>query len=217
MAKQKETQIYANLQGLANDIRSSDNLRTIIFAHNGVGKTRLSMEYKSIGTIKDEDGNTISGDTLYFNAYTEDLFTWDNDLKEDKERNLIINTQSHFFDGLTEEDIDIESKIRPFLHRYVDFNFKIKSSAMKLLDAKTEDDDFYFSYMLLKSIDYEVQNHERHWISKFSQFTVNAPSSDEQSRIGLLFKSIDTIITLHQRKLEMLKNLKSSLLEKMFV
>lgn len=83
---------------------------------------------------------------------------------------------------------------------YVDFNFKIKSSAMKLLDAKTEDDDFYFSYMLLKSIDYEVQNHERHWISKFSQFTVNAPSSDEQSRIGLLFKSIDTIITLHQRK-----------------
>ena len=83
---------------------------------------------------------------------------------------------------------------------YVDFNFKIKSSAMKLLDAKTEDDDFYFSYMLLKSIDYEVQNHERHWISKFSQFTVNAPSSDEQSRIGLLFKSIDTIITLHQRE-----------------
>ena len=100
---------------------------------------------------------------------------------------------------------------------YVDFNFKIKSSAMKLLDVKTEDDDFYFSYMLLKSIDYEVQNHERHWISKFSQFTVNAPSSDEQSRIGLLFKSIDTVITLHQRKLEMLKNLKSSLLEKMFV
>ena len=100
---------------------------------------------------------------------------------------------------------------------YVDFKFKIKSSAMKLLDAKTEGDDFYFSYMLLKSIDYEVQNHERHWISKFSQFTVNAPSSDEQSRIGLLFKSIDTIITLHQRKLEMLKNLKSSLLEKMFV
>lgn len=125
MAKQKETKIYFNLQDLANDIRSSDCQRTIIFAHNGVGKTRLSMEYKGIGTIKDGDGNTISGDTLYFNAYTEDLFTWDNDLKEDKERNLIINTQSHFFDGLTEEDIDIESKIRPFLHRYVDFNFKI--------------------------------------------------------------------------------------------
>ena len=48
-------------------------------------------------------------------------------------------------------------------------------------------------------------------------YDVFIPSNKEQLLIGNLFKYIDSIITLHQRKLEMLKNLKSSLLEKMFV
>ena len=39
----------------------------------------------------------------------------------------------------------------------------------------------------------------------------------EQARIGSLFASLDNLITLHQRKLELLKNLKAALLDKMFV
>ena len=43
------------------------------------------------------------------------------------------------------------------------------------------------------------------------------PQLDEQSRIGKMFYEIDNLITLHQRKLEKLNNLKKSMLEKMFV
>lgn len=43
------------------------------------------------------------------------------------------------------------------------------------------------------------------------------PSSDEQKSIGMYFEKIDNLITLHQRKLQQLKNIKKALLEKMFV
>ena len=43
------------------------------------------------------------------------------------------------------------------------------------------------------------------------------PSLAEQRRIGALFSSLDSLITLHQRELELLKNIKKSMLEKMFV
>ena len=41
--------------------------------------------------------------------------------------------------------------------------------------------------------------------------------SEEQVKIGMVFRSLDNLITLHQRKLEKLKNIKKSCLEKMFV
>ncbi|WP_368099855.1 restriction endonuclease subunit S [Bifidobacterium adolescentis] len=43
------------------------------------------------------------------------------------------------------------------------------------------------------------------------------PSKDEQTAIGSMFKQLDHLITLHQRKLELLRNIKKSMLDKMFV
>lgn len=89
----------------------------LIFAHNGVGKTRLSMDFKDLGKRGDKR------DTLYFNAFTEDLFDWDNDFDNDEERKLKFKSHSQFFTGL--DGMGIENLIRPHLHRYVDFDFTI--------------------------------------------------------------------------------------------
>ena len=62
-------------------------------------------------------------DTLYFNAFTEDLFYWDNDLANDRERVLKINKDSRFFAGLGE--LEMDNRIRPLLNRYADFDFRI--------------------------------------------------------------------------------------------
>jgi len=94
--------------------------QVLIFAYNGTGKTRLSMSFKDEG--KKEGGR----DTLYFNAFTEDLFVWNNDLPNDKERSLLLNKDSQFFIGL--DGLDIENKIRPILHQYCDFDFTIDYS-----------------------------------------------------------------------------------------
>ena len=51
----------------------------------------------------------------------------------------------------------------------------------------------------------------------FKNYCINIPSVNEQSAIGECFRKIDELITLHQRKLEKLKNIKKSMLEKMFI
>ena len=51
----------------------------------------------------------------------------------------------------------------------------------------------------------------------FFEMPIPLPSPEEQHRIGILLDGIDDLITLHQRKLEKLKNIKKSMLEKMFV
>lgn len=93
----------------------SGNDFVLLFAHNGVGKTRLSTEFKDIG----KKGNRA--DTLYFNAFTEDLFDWENDLVGDKERRIKFKSRSLFFKDL--EGMGIDGRIRTHLHRYADFDF----------------------------------------------------------------------------------------------
>src|ERR1035441_10607426 len=89
----------------------------LLYAFNGTGKTRLSMAFKDLGKNGEER------DTLYFNAFTEDLFHWDNDLDGDRERYLQLNSESRFFAGLKE--LEMDNRIRPFLQRYTDFDFVI--------------------------------------------------------------------------------------------
>ena len=84
---------------------------------------------------------------------------------------------------------------------FVDFSFKIKSSAMKLLTLIDDMDDIYCINNILENIDYVPVSHERHWISIFSKFDVIVPKDkDEQKKIGDYFRKLDHLITLHQRE-----------------
>lgn len=98
----------------------------LLYAYNGTGKTRLSMAFKDIGKQGD------LRDTLYFNAFTEDLFSWDNDLEGDSDRKLKLNRASRFFRGL--ESLELDNRIRPLLQRYADFDF--------VINAREESDDW---------------------------------------------------------------------------
>lgn len=113
---------FADLNDLAAHFRTELAAKKFIllYAYNGTGKTRLSTAFKDLGKNGDER------DTLYFNAFTEDLFSWDNDLDGDSERKLKINSASRFFDGLAEMEMD--TRIRPFLSRFADFDFVIDTT-----------------------------------------------------------------------------------------
>lgn len=103
---------------LVDDLRESDDV--LLFAYNGVGKTRLSMAFKD--RLK-QQRNNVGPKVLYFNAFTEDLFTWDNDLNEDQQRFLKINENSNFIRGL--QGLSIEDKIRDIVRNYAQFDFRI--------------------------------------------------------------------------------------------
>ena len=121
---------------LRDDLNGGNQDFVLLYAYNGTGKTRLSMAFKDAGkkTTKrpsqagDHAGRTLTitetvGDTLYFNAFTEDLFSWDNDLENDSERRLHINADSKFLKGL--KDLALEERIGYYLGRYADFLFDI--------------------------------------------------------------------------------------------
>ncbi len=110
---------FADLDKLVANLRAklADKKYLLLFAYNGIGKTRLSMAFKQAGK---DDGEQ---DTLYFNAFTEDLFFWDNDLDNDNQRKLCLNTDSKFFQGL--ESLEMGTRIRKFLSPFSDFNFEI--------------------------------------------------------------------------------------------
>lgn len=114
--------------GITNGNKTKTIHQVLLFAYNGTGKTRLSMEFKDLR----KDGE--SRNTLYFNAFTEDLFSWDNDLEENSIRELRLNTDSRFFNGLFE--LEMDNRIRPFLNRYADFNFKIKTKEIEIKEAE---------------------------------------------------------------------------------
>lgn len=122
---------FANLELLATHLREQLLQRKyiLLFAYNGTGKTRLSMAFKELGKNANpqQQADEDSRDTLYFNAFTEDLFSWDNDLDNpldsDAQRVLRMNTDSRFFSGLAQ--LEMENRIRPLLQRYADFDFRI--------------------------------------------------------------------------------------------
>lgn len=116
---------FSSLKSLAQNIRDilGDRKCYLIFAHNGTGKTRLSCVFKDLGKKRIPGTDEKTADTLYYNAFTEDLFTWNNDLEGDIDRRLMFNKDSRFFSGL--EGFAIDERIRDLLSIYVDFNFKV--------------------------------------------------------------------------------------------
>ena len=69
---------------------------------------------------------------------------------------------------------------------WIDYDFKVKSSAMKMLRPKSKD-NFRYVYYAMLGINFVPGGHQRHWISKYSQFEIPIPSLSEQERIvGIL-------------------------------
>ena len=154
MSEKRKICRFHSLQKLASrlrdDLKSGNQDFVLLYAYNGTGKTRLSMAFKDAGKEKtrrpfrvgDHVGQPLTitetvGDTLYFNAFTEDLFSWDNDLEKDSERRLHINTDSKFFKGL--KDLALDERIGHYLGRYADFLFDIDYDQWTISFRKGDD------------------------------------------------------------------------------
>jgi hypothetical protein len=82
---------------IAQILKDANKKVQLIYAFNGSGKTRLSREFKELIAPKnpeaDEEETKIK--IMYYNAFTEDLFYWDNDLDNDTDRKLKIQPNNY--------------------------------------------------------------------------------------------------------------------------
>lgn len=88
-----------SLREVAEQLRAANKKVQLIYAFNGSGKTRLSCEFKELIAPKNQDEEEGEVDPrskiLYYNAFTEDLFYWDNDLDGDVKRILKIQPNTY--------------------------------------------------------------------------------------------------------------------------
>ena len=149
MTQNQNFKDLVDLNDLAGRLRQQDKKYQLIFAHNGTGKTRLSMAFKDLG----KQGN--SRDTLYFNAFTEDLFFWDNDLDNDTDRVLVLNDSSMFFAGIWE--LELDNRIRPLLQKYVNFDFRITKEKHRKEAGKEEIERWEVSFSRPDNLDKNIK------------------------------------------------------------
>ena len=98
---------------------------------------------------------------------------------------------------------------------YVDFPFKVKSSAMKILTTKSNADLKYCYYLLL-SLSKMPPNHKRQWISTTSEKTHVLPSMDRQISIVKQLDLISDTIANYTNQIENLDNLVKARFVEMF-
>ena len=106
------------LTEIAQELIDTHKKVQLIYAFNGVGKTRLSREFKELVAPKNDDEEHEEEKpikVLYYNAFTEDLFYWDNDLAGDTNRKLIIHPNS-FTDWILKEQGKESNIITHFQH-----------------------------------------------------------------------------------------------------
>ena len=101
--------------------------------------------------------------------------------------------------------------------KYVSFEFKVKSSAIKMLTSKTDDINLYFMYGLLQSKALHQETHTRSYISIVEPMLIEIPCSEEQYLIASFLSDFDESISAAKRELELWRELKAGLLQQMFV
>lgn len=105
------------LNEIAQQLKDSTKKVQLIYAFNGSGKTRLSREFKQLVAPKNEDGEEAEhcAKILYYNAFTEDLFYWDNDLAGDLDPKLKIQPNT-FTEWVLKDQGQDQNVISNFQH-----------------------------------------------------------------------------------------------------
>lgn len=102
-----------SLNEIAQKLRDTDKKVQLIYAFNGVGKTRLSREFKELISPKnpDDELEDTKIKILYYNAFTEDLFYWVND----DSKKLKIQSNG-FTDWILKEQGQERNIVTHFMH-----------------------------------------------------------------------------------------------------
>lgn len=136
----------------------------------------------------------------------------------------VLTAGKSFILGYTDETTGVYSNLPTIIFddfttsfHYVDFEFKMKSSAMKMLTVKSNNYNLKLVFEIMKNLRFVLSEHKRYWISEYSQMFISIPSIEEQTKISNFSNQLDTQIELLETQIDKSKTWKKGLLQKMFV
>lgn len=135
----------------------------------------------------------------------------------------VLTANKSFILGYTDEKNNIYSRVPVIIFddfttekKYVDFPFKVKSSAIKILKPKGNN-VLKFVFELMNTINFEAKEHKRYYISTYQKLFVYVPKDvKEQQNIADCLSTTDDLIDAESRKLKVLEKYKKGLMQKLF-
>lgn len=137
------------------------------------------VPFKPLGELLsyEQPSKYIVKSTEYDNAYKTPVLT--------AGQSFILgytNEETGIYKASTDNPVIIFDDFTTSFH-WVEFNFKVKSSAMKMLRPKSHKVNFKFIFYAMSCIGFAPSDHTRHWITKYSLFTIPVPPVEVQEEI----------------------------------
>jgi type I restriction enzyme S subunit len=152
-----------------------------------------------------------------------DAYIVKNTSYSNKAKTPVLTANKSFILGYTDEDFGIYENVPVIIFddfttdsKFVDFPFKIKSSAIKILKCKDESSDLRFVYEKMKLVKFPVANHKRYYISQYQELEMLFPEKEEQVKIADILGMVDEDIAKTVEVIERTEKLKRGLMQQLF-
>ncbi len=132
----------------------------------------------------------------------------------------VLTANKSFILGYTVEDFGICRNLPAIVFddfttdsKYVDFPFKVKSSAFKLLRPKHNRVDLQFVFDRMQLIHFPLGDHKRYYISEYQNLGLAAPDHEEQKAIAAVLSDMDAEIAALERRRDKMKQIKQGMMQ----
>jgi len=137
----------------------------------------------------------------------------------------VLTANKSFILGYTDEEFGIYKDTPVIIFddfttdsKFVDFPFKVKSSAIKILKPKTKEVNLKFVFEKIKSINFPIGNHKRYYISEYQDLDILVPKrKKEQNKIAEILSKVDEDINKTEEVIKEIEKLKKGLAKELFV
>lgn len=134
----------------------------------------------------------------------------------------VLTAGKTFILGYTDEIDNIFSSVPVIIFddfttvsKFVNFPFKVKSSAIKILKLKNSEDNLKFIFEVMQITPFNLLNHQRYWISKYSKMSIKVPEYIEQTAIANILSDMDDEISAINDKINKYKQIKAGVADEL--
>jgi type I restriction enzyme, S subunit len=215
--QQKISKVLLDIDSLIKQlneiIKKKKNIKQGVMQELLTGKRRLEG-------FSEEWSSRLLGDMLDYEQPTKYLVK--NIEYDDKYNTPVLTAGKSFILGYTPEENNTFQNVPVIIFddfttssKYVDFSFKAKSSAMKILKLKNENVNLKFVYERIQLINFLVGVHKRYWISEFSNLSIKVPEFKEQNKISQIISDMELEINQLEAKKIKYNMIKQGIMQKL--